>query len=314
MDREEQSDQDDERDHRESLTSGKAIGSFILGFPSLCIPLLPFAGLALGIVALVEINRGSRRRRAARKGQGLAIAGIVMSSLGLVTSTVVVLSVLLLPAAQKLHEVAGRIQGQNTKIESQRNLKQLGLAMFFYHDSYGRLPPAVVYSRDGKPLYSWRVLVLPYLEQQTLYTRFHLDEAWDSPHNLPLLEEMPKVFADPGHDAAAPYATHYQVIDGPGAAFDSAARVSMRLVDFTDGTANTLMIVEAESPVPWSKPQDASYRKGAIPALGGVYPDGFNAAFADGSVHFIPKSTSQEIIEALITRAGGEIVPPGAVP
>src|SRR5262249_20124770 len=83
------------------------------------------------------------------------------------------------------------------KMKSQNNLKQLALAMHTYASSSGYLPRHAIYSKDGKPLLSWRVAVLPYLEQVPLYRKFKLDEPWDSPHNKALLKYMPPSFISP---------------------------------------------------------------------------------------------------------------------
>src|SRR5262245_14860206 len=100
------------------------------------------------------------------------------------------------------------------------NLKQVCIAMLAYHDEHGHLPPAVVRDRDGRPLYSWRVLILPYIEEDKLYKEFHLDEPWDSPHNLTLLPRMPKVYASAGEQPPEPHRTFLQVLVGPGTTFE----------------------------------------------------------------------------------------------
>src|SRR5438093_7201056 len=78
---------------------------------------------------------------------------------------------------------------------SVNNLKQLALAMHNYHDTYGHLPPAALKNKKGKPLLSWRVALLPFVEEDKLYKEFRLDEPWDSAHNKKLLAKMPKLFA-----------------------------------------------------------------------------------------------------------------------
>src|SRR5439155_2486972 len=97
------------------------------------------------------------------------------------------------------------------RVRSQNNLKQIGLAIIKYHDANGHFPTAAIYSKNDKPLLSWRVAVLPYLDEDALYRLFKLDEPWDSKHNKPLLAQMPSVFAAPGIKTRKPHATFYQV-------------------------------------------------------------------------------------------------------
>src|SRR5262249_51556565 len=97
---------------------------------------------------------------------------------------------LLIPAVQKTREAASRMQNQN-------NLKEMALAMHNYHDVNGKFPPAAICDKQGKPLLSWRVAILPYVEQDNLYKQFKLDEPWDSEHNKKLIAQMPKVYALP---------------------------------------------------------------------------------------------------------------------
>lgn len=184
--------------------------------------------------------------------------------------------------------------------------KQLALGMHNYADQHGgTFPPPAIYSADGKPLLSWCVIILPYIEEQNLYELFKLDEPWDSPNNRALLPKMSALF-DGGADHK-PGATHttYRVFVGPGAAFES--RHGIRWRDFPDGTSNTLLIVEANEPVPWTKPAELAYApEGALPALGRKHPDKFCVALADGSVEFVPKTVSETALRAAITRNGGE--------
>src|SRR5207302_1956982 len=98
---------------------------------------------------------------------------------------------LLLPAVQKVRMAAGRTRSAN-------NLKQMALATINYADAFGRAPAAAICDKNGKPLLSWRVAILPFIEQDNLYKQFHLDEPWDSDHNKKLLARMPNVYALPG--------------------------------------------------------------------------------------------------------------------
>lgn len=194
-------------------------------------------------------------------------------------------------------------------LQMMHKLKQVALALHDYEKAHGRLPPAAVYAKDGTPLLSWRVLVLPFLEEDFLYKEFRLDEAWDSPRNRPLLKRMPRVFGPPEGITAAPSHTFLQVFVGPGTAFED--KDGVRLGDFPDGLDKTMLVAEAGDAVPWTKPDDMRYAPDQpLPNLGAVFPKSFRAAFADGGVRRIPKDTPEAVLRALITRNGGETVEP----
>jgi hypothetical protein len=202
-------------------------------------------------------------------------------------------------AVTRVRKAAARNQGAN-------NLKQIGLALHNYHDSLGTFPPQAVFDRDGKPTLSWRVLLLPYLDENELYKEFKLNEPWDSPHNKKLLEKMPKVYTDPQRKTDKPHTTPYQGFVGAGAFFEG--KNGIKITDIIDGTSNTFMIVEAEGTVPWTKPEDLPFKAGTpLPKLGGS-AEGFYALFADGSVRFFNKKISEKTLRAYITRNGGEVI------
>jgi RNA polymerase sigma factor (sigma-70 family) len=166
-----------------------------------------------------------------------------------------------------------------------------------------------VIGKDSKALLSWRVEILPFLGEAEgeLYKQFHLDEPWDSPHNKKLLPRMPRVYAPPGATAREPYSTFYQVFVGPHAAFEQ--HLGMRVpADFTDGMSQTLLIVEAGSAVPWTKPEDLPFAADPLPELGGLFPSLFNAAFADGSVWPLSKKLDADTLRRLIQRDDGQPV------
>jgi prepilin-type processing-associated H-X9-DG protein len=205
---------------------------------------------------------------------------------------------LLLPAVQKVREAANRTKDAN-------NLKHIALAMHTYHDRFGHLPAAAICSKDGKPLLSWRVALLPYLGEDNLVKQFRLDEPWDSPHNKALLPKMPKVYELPVKESTS--LTYYRVFVGPEAGFD--LQKNRRFADITDGLSNTWMVVEAAEAVPWTKPDELSYdSKAALPKLGDYVSGGFNVAFMDGSVRFFPRAPDEQTMRALITPAGDEVV------
>jgi hypothetical protein len=207
------------------------------------------------------------------------------------------------------------VRSAANKMKSQNNLKQLSLAMHNYASTAGYLPRHALYGKDGKPLLSWRVAVLPYLEQGPLYRKFKLDEPWDSPHNKALLKYMPPSFIAPEEQPSSePYTTYYQVFvgsNGPvGPVFEPGAQYQVRLgPGIPDGSSGTFLVVEAGTAVPWTKPEDLAYDPAApLPKLGGLFKDGFAAAFADGSVRFLMRDVDEEIVRAFITRNGGEPV------
>jgi hypothetical protein len=206
-----------------------------------------------------------------------------------------------------LGQAVARMRQSAARSLSQNNLKQLALAMHNYHSTYGHFPAAASYDKNGKALLSWRVELLPYLEQQELYKQFKLDEPWDSPDNKKLLAKMPSVFAAPGSRGGSD--TVYQGFTGKGTIFEGKKGIDIR--DILDGTSNTIMFVEAANAVPWTKPEDLPYDPDKpLPKLGGLFPGGFNAALCDGSVRFVPKTVSEKTLRAAITRSGGEVLGP----
>ncbi len=277
-------------------TSGQAIASLVLGVLSFfCTFFTGLPAVILGAMSLSGIGNSKGRL----EGKGLAIAGIVTGSIGSLMM-IPVLIALLLPAVQAAREAARRAQCVN-------NLKQMGLAMHNYASANDRFPPAAIVDSNGKPLLSWRVAILPFIEQQALYEQFKLDEPWDSPNNIKLLDKLPKVFICPSEIAGGPPATttHYEAIVGPGAAFEGTEGLPIKA--FTDGTSNTILVVEAKTAVPWTKPDDVPIDE--LPAtLGSKHPGGINVLFADGSVRFIKTNVSEAVLKAMATRAGGEVI------
>ncbi len=258
------------------------------------------------------------------------------------------------------------------------NLKRIGLALHNYHDAQGHFPPAAITGKDGKPLLSWRVAILPSLvdydgrPQDDLFKAFHLDEPWDGPHNKALLERMPAVFASSGGGSGQPITTAYRGFVSPegketasggmmgmmggmmgprGAAARKGvdARVERRkkamdgmvgemagkaemhtqtraltifrenrgvfVAEITDGTSNTLMVVEAAEAVPWTKPDDLPFSQNEpLPRLGGSMQGGFAALFASGLVRFLDRRFDERLLRFLITAYGGEIVSTDQLP
>jgi prepilin-type processing-associated H-X9-DG protein len=207
-----------------------------------------------------------------------------------------------LPLLAKQREAASLASSQN-------NLKQIGLAMHNYLDVYKTFPAAATYDAQGQPLLSWRVYLLPFIEQDALFRAFRLDEPWDSEHNKKLIAQIPPTYRSPSQKNLPEGKTAYLVPVGPKTIF--GGKKGMQIQKITDGTSNTIMIVEADDSraVYWTQPED--YKIDAKnPKAGLTRPGtrGFNAAFADGSVRVLPDTIDAVTLRALYTANGGETV------
>lgn len=190
---------------------------------------------------------------------------------------------------------------------SMNQLKQIGLALHNHHDAHGRLPGNIL-DKDGKPLLSWRVAILPYIEQQQLYQQFKLNEPWDSEHNRKLIAQMPRVFRSPKQSPELKDRATYLAPLGMGLMWDDPKGQKIQAI--TDGTSNTIMLVEADDDraVIWSKPDDIVIdMKSPAKGLLGHYGNGFIVLMGDGSVRMVKKDYSA--IWELFTRSGGEVTP-----
>lgn len=212
---------------------------------------------------------------------------------------------LLLPAVQQAREAARRTQCQN-------NLRQIGLALHNYASANGTFPPAFIPDENGRPMHSWRVLILPYLDQQALYAEYDFSEPWDGPKNSRLLMRMPAVYACPSNPVPMPgMNTAYLGAFGEHCVFRGSEPVGLN--DITDGASNTLIVGEASSAnIPWMNPIDVDVA--LHPAIGDI--DGFSShhtggaqfLMADGSVRFISQTVNLQTLQALFTRDGNEPV------
>lgn len=202
---------------------------------------------------------------------------------------------------------------------SQNNLKQIALALYVFHERHGKLPALYSTDASGKPLLSWRVHLLPYIENEELYRRFRLDEPWDSEHNRALIREMPVVFRSP-ETAVDRFVTNYLAISSESsflippakAMFGETTPLGISINQVTDGTSNTIAIVEVsdDRACEWTRPQD-------FPVVADMPLDGlghardpkvFLTAFGDGSTRVLSRDLDLKTFLGLTTRNGGEPV------
>jgi prepilin-type processing-associated H-X9-DG protein len=201
-----------------------------------------------------------------------------------------------------------RPQMASARSRSQNNLKQIGLALHNYHDVNNVFPAAAICDKKGKPLLSWRVAILPYIEQDNLYKQFHLDEPWDSEHNKKLAETIVKTYVLPYGTSKAAH-TNYRVFVGNGAVFDMVQ--GCKISSITDGTSNTLLVFEGAESTPWTKPDEIEFdpKKPMLKHLRFEDNSVCNILMCDGSVRAVPSKLSENILRLLIQKDDGMPIP-----
>lgn len=232
----------------------------------------------------------------AATGAGISLGLVIAIVLVVMLLCAGVLVALLLPAVQAAREAARRTQSMN-------NVKQLALAMHNYHDTYGSLPPAVIKDENGTPLYSGRVLLLPYLEQAAIYNAFDKTKAWNAPENAALSSTRIPLFNDPSSPIQGA-GTNYLFLTGPGSIFDESKPLKFSSV--TDGLSTTAWIVETKNANnSWAEPSelDISQLGGPPP---GNHPGIVLIGMGDGSVKAVSNNVDPAVWRALLTRDGGE--------
>jgi hypothetical protein len=181
-------------------------------------------------------------------------------------------------------------------------MRQMLVAMHNYESAHRQFPAA---AKNGL---SWRVHILPYLEQEALYREFHLDEPWDSPHNRELIKRMPEIYQPSIDKLRRAGKTKYVVPRGEGTMFGDGAK-GAALQDFSDGTSNTIALVECddEHAVEWTKPDDIEIApRDARRDLQWRESNVFLVATADGSVQALRSNIEPGILAGMLTPAGGE--------
>ncbi len=199
------------------------------------------------------------------------------------------------------------------RMSSGNNLKQIGLAMLNYHDLHGKFPRAYHVLPSGERTMSWRVAILPHVEQESLFHRYRSDEPWNSQANLEVAKERVPQYQNPSNKDRDSRETYYMVITGPGTMFEEGKDFSFD--DCRDGTANTILAVEVKATgVNWAQPVDLDIRNMIFKLNGGAFgissdsPGGAQVVFVDGHVRFLSNDTLESTLRAMITRSGGEDV------
>lgn len=217
-----------------------------------------------------------------------------------------ILVALLLPAVQAAREAARRNMSLN-------NMKNINLALQNFADMKRGFPAHAIYDGNGKALLSWRVQILPMIEQQALYEQFHLDEPWDSEHNRALISQMPEVYLDPSSGLTVEEGrTHYLGVVGDAYAF-TGTETRRGFADIRDGTSNTIVVVQVddEHAVEWTKPEDWAPPAEGDPLTAmqqSPHPGVFIAGFLDGRAANLSLDIDWATFRALLTVDGGEVV------
>jgi hypothetical protein len=200
--------------------------------------------------------------------------------------------------------------------QSAANMRKLAAAMLAYEADHGCFPPAYLADSDGKPMHSWRVLLLPYLGYDHVYERYNFRAPWDSPQNMAILTSMPDEYACPADpDALSASECSYMVVVGDGTLFPGEEGTTRN--EITDGPENTIMLAQVlASGVCWLEPRDLRMSRMVFQIngrpgyeIGSNFADGAYVATADGEVHFLSYDASPFTLQSLLTIDGGELVP-----
>ena len=260
----------------------------------------PYCKARLGQPRRQSGSRSSGSKKSSALPVVLIVAGVLM------VFCLPVMIALLLPAVQQAREAARRSQSKN-------NLKQIGLAMHNYHDTFGMLPPGSIVDRSGVAHHSWEAMILPYVDQAPLYNQIDFNKPWDDPRNLPLMQNHLPVFLDPSYpqvvDPQGLPVSHYganQLVLEPNHGF--------AFKEMTDGLSNTILAGNMSAGARgWGTPfnvRDPALGINAGPnSFGSPHVGGALMLMADGSVRYLSTNTPPQVMKALSTPDGGEQVP-----
>lgn len=209
---------------------------------------------------------------------------------------------------------AARLRAGRTRIGSIKNLEKIAQALNAYAADHGAYPAPAILDAAGKPLLSWRVLILPYLDEVELYDQFDLNAKWDSVQNQQITYgQMPSVYRHPDTDAWATDSV-YHMVTGDGTLFPKSGPLGPKQA--IDGAAKTILLVESRASSIWTEPADLDITAsgGTINSasgtdLGGVTAGGVCVVTVDGRGHFLTETTAPMTVNALVTPQGGEPLP-----
>jgi hypothetical protein len=283
-----------------------------------------------GVATDVDEKCAGQEGPCAHCGQAITIpfagGGVSAPSRNAATKTTVIVAVALSVAVLVAGVIVGWLRSAASgdqevacRMQCVDHLKLIAQAMLQYEAANGCFPPAYIADKHGRPMHSWRVLLLPYLGQQDLYDLYRFDERWDSAHNRAVTDLTIGLFQCPSQPATKQPTTNYMMVVGPHTI--SSGRESQKIAEITDGLTNTIMVVEvADSATWWAEPVDLQFDKMKFSINGsrrqGIssyhppdQPEGVNAAFCNGSVRWLKNSTNPALIKAMLTIDGGETVP-----
>jgi hypothetical protein len=200
------------------------------------------------------------------------------------------------------------------RAQCSHNLRQLAIALNNYQYKHGSFPPAYVADANGRPLHSWRVLLLPFLGEDALYRQYHFDEPWNSPNNMQVAQAAAHHFRCPiAAGGKQVLVTQYVAIIGPETMWPGA--VGRNSEDVTRGLSSTILLIEwPESDIIWHEPRDIPLQQLAV-VLNPMrktatdkhrHDDRINIVNGDASTTFLPLSTTVRELQALATAAGSE--------
>jgi type II secretory pathway pseudopilin PulG len=243
-------------------------------------------------------------------GSGVVIIIVIGVLAVLVLATIACLigmAALLLPAVSAARDAARQTASRN-------NLMQIGLGIHNYHDVYNTLPAPMLPDKDGRPSISWRVSLLPFIEQTPLFDRYDSNNPWDAPSNAFVRSQRLKIYESPTAGEKTPGKTNYVVVVGQNTAFRPNQNTNFGKI--VDGTSNTIFVLEiANSDIEWSEPRDLDlntlvFAKSAPPGAKNVVVAGTYVLLGDGSTVRLPRELTVEQLKKYLNPSDGEVLPP----